>query len=506
MPRRRIATLTAVALLATACSSAGSDDAEPLGADPSTERSADQPNFVIVLLDDLDELVTPYWDALPKTRRLLAERGRTFSHAFAPTPTCCPARANTLTGRYSHNTGVVDNSAPDGGFRTFAGQAENDTVATRLQDAGYRTGFFGKYLNGYPDGEPEYVAPGWDEWFAFTAGFYDGYSYDVNHDGSIESYGEEPVDYQTDVLARQARDFVADVADDPRPFFLVVAPTAPHYPLPPARRHVDHPWTDAVAPRLPNFDEADVSDKSTWLREGVPRLDYGRLIFNDEDHRNRMGSLLAIDDMVAGLFEELEHRGERARTYVVLVSDNGVELGSHRLIGKATPYETSLRVPLVIAGPRVRAGVEDRFVLQIDLAPTILELATGDTVDSMDGASILPLLEDRAEHWRTDFLAEFDNTEFRSSLQTLSEVEVFIATGRITPAPTFRALRTEDYLFVRWYRTPPHEYELYDMAADPYQEQNLLATAAGAREWADVTDELEARLDELASCAAASCR
>ena len=126
------------------------------------------PNIVFILLDDLDELTMPYWDALPQTAALLRDRGIRFENAFAPTPICCPARSSILTGKYGHNTGVLTNGGDQGGWETFVRNGnEQRTLAVYLQQAGYQTALVGKYLNGI-ENAPAYVPPGWSEWHALV--------------------------------------------------------------------------------------------------------------------------------------------------------------------------------------------------------------------------------------------------------------------------------------------------------------------------------------------------
>ena len=220
-----------------------------------------RPNIVVILVDDMDSFVMPLWGALPNTKAAIGNRGTTFTKAFAPDPLCCPARASLLTGDYPHNTGVFEYPH----YREFVGGAENDTVATRLHAAGYRTALAGKYLNGY-EADPSAVPPGWDEWFGLAGNIHTGYDYSANHNGTMETFGSAPADYQTDVLANEAVHFLnsTESADD-QPFFLYVTPTAPHAWIPPAPRDAVNPFSTATPITPPNLNEADVSDKPEWL-------------------------------------------------------------------------------------------------------------------------------------------------------------------------------------------------------------------------------------------------
>jgi N-acetylglucosamine-6-sulfatase len=242
------------------------------GGDTKTPESIvhKRPNLVYLVVDDLDQTSTPMWAALPQTKKLIADRGMTFQNNFATDPVCCPARATLLTGMYPHNTNVYESSV---GLQAFKDGASKKTIGVRLKAAGYTTAFMGKYLNGY-ELDPSYVPPGWDEWFGLAGkGFLNGFNYKANHNGTIEKYGHRDVDYQTDVIARQARDFVARATQekDHAPFLLSLFPTAPHAPLGPAPRDKDNKFNDDPLPPRQNYDEKDVSDKPTWLREGSRR-------------------------------------------------------------------------------------------------------------------------------------------------------------------------------------------------------------------------------------------
>jgi arylsulfatase A-like enzyme len=160
--------------------------------DSQTQRVTAKPNIVFILADEVRKDDTKY---MPKTRSLLRERGMGFRNAFVSHPLCAPSRATIMRGQYSHNTGVWSNSSTDspstsiGGWEAYQHNGnENDNVATRLQDAGYRTGFFGKYLNGYTN--TTFIPRGWDRWFApFSSGDLRYFDYDVNDQGTRGHFG-----------------------------------------------------------------------------------------------------------------------------------------------------------------------------------------------------------------------------------------------------------------------------------------------------------------------------
>ena len=205
----------------------------------------DRPNVVLIVTDD------QRWDTLatmPAVQRLLVDGGITFRNAFATTPSCCPSRVSLLTGRYSRHTGVLDGSAGNapGGAPAFD---DRSSLATWLDDAGYRTGLVGKYLNDYAELPTGYVPPGWDEWYAVAQSrpqirYYD---YELNENGTIVHYGRAPADYSTTVLHNKALGFLRG-ADPSAPFFLYFAPIAPHPPATPAPEDVGAPVAEPDAP------------------------------------------------------------------------------------------------------------------------------------------------------------------------------------------------------------------------------------------------------------------
>lgn len=511
-PRWRQLIVVTVVVLGAASACSSTEDSPSRSAENGQEARGNddpRPNIVFVLTDDLDATVMPYWDAMPKTRALIADNGLEFSNAFVTSPVCCPSRASIVSGRYPHNSGIFGGTPPDGGYQVFAENGvEEETAAVRLQEAGYQTAFMGKYLNGY-ERHSEAVPPGWDEWFGLSGSFLDGYGYKANHNGTTESFGSDEDDYQTDVLARQASSFLEGATgDDTPPFALFLWPSAPHSPIVPAERHRDNPFADAALPRRENFDEADVSDKPLWIREGTPPLGDDGIEMETELYRNGMGSLMAVDDMIDQVAQQLRNAGEFDNTVFVFTSDNGHNRGSHRLHHKTVPYEESLRVPLAVSGPGVRVGTEDRFVTNLDFAPTFLELAGAPIPSDVDGRSLVPLFGGPVDNWRVDFAVEFNGTYAANlNLNTLDDVERIVArSGKVPYSPTYRALRTQQYLYVEWYAGDEHEYELYDLAADPYQLENLLATPEGRTANQALTAELRARLKQLESCAGPSCR
>ncbi|MGK2319217.1 sulfatase family protein [Gordonia rhizosphera] len=501
-PRRAtiVALIVAVFLSVAAVLTSGVARAEP-----------PRPNIVVILADDLDSRTTDVWQAMPRTARLLRGRGMEFTNSFAPMPICCAARSSLLTGKYGHNTGVLTNAGPVGGFDSFVRNGnERSTIATYLQGAGYRTGMAGKYLNGL-ENSPAHIPPGWDDWNAgVTLSLYTGYGYTLNENGRMVPYGIRPDDYETDVVARKSVDFIRASAHSGKPFFWYAASTAPHFPLPAAPRHLaSSPWTPAH--HLPNFQEADVSDKPSWLIDTAGVRAATIAATNDLDNTNRLGSLKALDEMVEAIVGELSRTGQLDNTYLVFTSDNGYSLGAHRLTQKMVPYEESIRIPLVITGPGVRPARTSSMATTIDLMPTILTWAGIPIPNAVDGQSLTPVLAGGGPV-RRDFLAEYGGAGALGLDGIFQEPIPGRRTAGIyaVDVPSYVAVRSDRYLYVRWYeRERPlaeREYELYDLRSDPWQLTNLIKTPAGRERYAVVVAQLDHRLAQLDGCSGDGCR
>ncbi len=474
-----------VILLAVGCAGSEDSNLEPA---QQVEVPA-RPNIIFILTDDLDAASA---QQLPKLRSLLVEEGVSFENSFVSYPMCCPSRATILTGLYTHNHGVAVNDPPNGGFQKFReGGREEDTIAVRLQEEGYRTALFGKYLNHYGEDDPTHVPPGWDEWHAkvdpgaekdtndegeATGGNTDYYDYVLNENGEAVSYGDSPADYLTDVLSGGATDFVRRAASDSEPFFLYLAPAAPHDPATPAERH-EGAFAGEKAPRPASFGEEDVSDKPSWIRErrAISERQASRRI--DGLYGERLASMLAVEEMVDSLFGELTSAGQLDNTFVFFTSDNGWQQGEHRIRGgKLYPYEESIRTPLFVRGPGVPAGSSvGKLILNTDFAPTIADLA-GISLPG-DGRSFTPLLRGEDPAWRSAVLLE--------------------AAGGGAP-PSYAGVRTETHKYVE-YQTG--EKELYDLQSDPYETESLHESAGSS-----LVHELKAKLNALSDCAGDACR
>jgi arylsulfatase A-like enzyme len=443
--------------------------------------ASERPNFIIINTDDLDAKSV---ELLPKIKALLTDHGTTFANNFVTYSLCCPSRSSLLRGQYPHNHQIFSNFYPEGGFQKFHEIGnEQSTIATWLKSAGYRTMLAGKYLNGYPGKQltSAYVPPGWDEWYALIGHHYAYYNYQLSENGRAVTYGDKLKDYETDVLAAKTIDFIGRAGQNRnQPFFIYLAPSAPHLPATPALKYASA-FPNTTAPRPESFN-ADEKGKPAWMRHKKPLTpeEIGEI---DQMYRKRLQSMLSVDDMVAEIVQELEKHGRLHNTYVFFTSDNGFHLGEHRLReGKSTAYEEDIRVPLIVRGPGVAAHkVVSDMSLNIDLAPTLAELAGVAIPDFVDGRSLKPLLHGAplVAPWRHDFFVQYRTKSHRN-------------------LPTFDGLRSTEYLYVEY---ATGEKELYDVREDPLEMHNLARTSSPA-----LLAELSKRVSDLKHCAGAACR
>lgn len=451
-------------------------------AQPPNSSAASSPNIVVIMVDDMNPSDLNH---MPRTLSLVAKQGVRFERAFAAVSTCCPSRASVLTGKYAHNHRVYTNH-PDkrGAWEAFRDNGnEQDNLALHLQRAGYRTALIGKYLNNYGAAPgPAPTPPGWDFWRAMMGrGGYDQFNYAISNQGVREPHGSDPEDYFTDVISGYAAEFVKRSAADGAPFFALLTPTAPHDPAVPAPRHADV-RVPQTAPRSPNFDEIDVSDKPAWVR-ALPPLYEEDLNALNVQFRSRVRSLMAVDEMVGRMVHILEEAGALDNTYIVVLSDNGLSLGAHRRVNtKLSAYDEDIRVPLLIRGPGVpQDRVRYRLVSLIDLAPTFLDWAGAPVPASMDGISLAPVVT----------RAPGDPGAWRDVVL----VEHWQANDKI---PEYAALRSTLWSYVKY---ATGEREFYDLKVDPHQLRNVAGTLAAER-----VRLLDQRLVALQACAGATCR
>ena len=457
-----VALLVAISASTVLISARRSDGApRPTTAPEPVAVASRRQDIVLILTDD------QRWDtlwAMPTVRSELVANGIEFSNGYVSNPVCCPSRSSILTGEYSHSTGVYTNhpKEPFGGFPAFH---DASTVATWLHDAGYRTALLGKYLNGYGD---SYVPPGWDHWFVtWDGGAY--FDYTANDDGILRPYGTDPEDYGTDVLIDQATNFIRSTERD-QPLFMYFAPHAAHGPATPAPRDVRRfsglePWRPA------SYDESDVSDKPAYVRSHG-RLSDATKATIERFRRDQYRTLVSVDRAVSEIVDALSDTGRLSNTMIVFTSDNGMLWGEHGWSSKVVPYEESIRVPFVIRDDALITSprVDDRQVLNIDLAPTFADIA-GISAPGAEGRSMVPLLSSSRGSWRKDFLME----------------HLEIGPGGV---PTYCGVHSRRFVYIDY---ATGEEELYDLDRDPFQ----LTNVAASRAYGDVLRAERARLRQL---------
>ena len=445
-----------------------------------------RPKFVVVLLDDADVEVT---ESMPRLRSMFIDTGVRFTANIANTPLCGPARATILSGQYAHNTKVYSNTGPNGGYVPWAAANSDDHhIGVWLQAQEYRTGLFGKYLNDFPAGRPEtYVPRGWDD-FRGILSDREAHNnrFSLNENGTVTIYEAGTGGYQTDVLSQRLQAFIREGRGDRRPFFALLAVSAPHVPPEPAARHLTA-FPGEKAARKPSFDEADLSDKPKALREQAAPLTRNQQEEIDETWRAMRRSLLSVEDSMEALIGTLGELDELSNTYIFLASDNGWFRGEHRIPAeKYAPYEESIRVPLMVRGPGIARDLQiDQVVGLVDLAPTILDLAGGDAPgrEALDGRSIVPLLH----------LGKGAKLAWRES--TLIE---HFGGGAPFRVRSYSGLRSATSTYVE-YATGEREY--YDLTKDPYQLENIVSRLDEA-----TSARLHARVEALKDCRAGACR
>ena len=473
MPRRlwrRLLTLSAIAAIVSGACSAPPD---------ATRGASDRPpNIVFVLVDDMrwDEFGAaghPFVET-PNMDRL-AREGARFLNAFATTPLCSPSRASLLTGQYARTHGIVDNTARK--------SHELPTFPRDLQQHGYRTGFFGKWHMGNDDSP----RPGFTRWVAMPG---QGEAIDplLNVDGTQQRVKG----YVTDVLTDYAEQFIQSAGD--QPFLVYLAHKALHpnivqqndgslvaVPGQPggfvaAERHRGR-YADRPMPRRANAFKPPL-DKPALLRriDNLPPL--GReTATTDDEIRGRLEMLLGVDDSLGRLLKALEKRGALDNTVVVFTSDHGYFYGEHGLNEeRRLAYEETIRIPLLVRYPRrVPAGATPgELVLSIDLAPTLLALAGLTPAATIQGRSLLPIVERTGADWRASFLIEYYSDTVFPRIRNMG----------------YAAVRTDRYKLIE-YRELTGMDELYDLEADPLEEHNLFGRAEAAPTLARMRSELQ---------------
>ena len=429
--------------------------ARPMAATIELNRESQAPRNIIFILSDDHRYDfmgfmpgAPAWLETPNLDRMAAG-GAHIRNAFVTTSLCSPSRASILTGRYAHRHGIVDNTSPiPEGTRFFP---------EFLREAGYRTAYVGKWHMGEVDDVPQ---PGFDQWVSFRGqGAY--FNPVLNINGERTQFRG----YTTDILTDQAIAWLDRTRSEAQnqPFFLVLSHKAVHAEFEPAPRHAGRYADNPIPyPATMANTEANYRGKPAWVeaqRYGWHGVDYmyqGAMNF-DAFYRAYTETLLALDESVGRVLDWVEANGLSGSTLVVYMGDNGFLLGEHGLIDKRQAYEESMRVPMLAWSPGyVAAGsVIEPMVRNIDIAPTMLELAGSNSSVEMDGRSVLPLLRGEPATWPLELLYEY-YWEYA-----------------FPHTPTVFALRDSRYKFI-YYHGLWDTNELYDLETDPAEQHNLI--------------------------------
>ena len=568
---------------------------------PPQAVTAARPNLLVIMTDDLDQptfdlMLKSGW--LPNIQRELVDAGTTFDNSYVTDPVCCPSRATYFTGQYAKNHGILSVTKGVAYWYLAAENREDRALGVMMQQAGYFTGHIGKYLNGYGMfSDAEHVPRGYDEWYGLVdPSTYDMFDYKVNLSKlasgkteirEIHADRRTGTDYQTDKLGDWALQFLDSAKQVDKPFYLTLKPVAPHIEtssfrddpalgyratfrefIRPAPRHEclvrrfmpeyvaqvePGAWCARALPdtleylsKRPSFNQLDAG-KHPRLEKVLQKLtvengDIGAL---ERQHQFRMAAMIAVDDLVGRVIEQLKANRQLQDTLIVFTSDNGYFFGEHGLNSKLLPYEESIRVPLVIRVPGGQRAAVSAIALNNDLAPTISDYAGAHPLrdsDAFDGRSLRPQLSHTpAPSTRHQFMIEHFIEATTMELAAdfplyhkLSEVATqflgklagfeFGALGNLS-YPAYKAVRRQvdgdNWLYVQWYDALTNATqvadvgkwkvdfeELYDLDRDPFQRVNLVPLLADAdyKRAAAAMAKMKSDLAAFKACAAESCR
>jgi N-acetylglucosamine-6-sulfatase len=532
---------------------------------PTAPALPTRPNFVVIQTDDstLEQLYASYTPsaggptirAMPNTLDLIGKKGATFNRYYVSYSLCAPSRASLLTGRYAHNDEDRGNVEPNGGYTGFrASPGWDHNLATWLQGAGYRTIHIGKFLNGYgeaPYSSPAEVPPGWSSWHSVINSDSDHYyyGYELSDNGVLEGpfgnsgswetreYGERdpagcpyapvnggPCNYETDKFDEIAVQQL-QATQPGEPFYLQLDETAPHGdfrrpagPEPPTRYYNLFDGAPLPDDRGEGFNEGNVNDKPRFIRE-APYLSAEEIHTYRVYYDKALAALRGVDDGVKEIVDELGALHELRDTYIIFTSDNGFFYGQHRMVGgKFLAYEPSTHLPFLIRGPGIKPGTEsNELAANIDIAPTILELAHAKADRSLDGRSLFPFAADPSLQNNRPVLFESyvetndvdeDGGLAQSDVKADTDAQSITHTDHrgavahasiVAPPKNYYGMVLGPYKYIEW---PDGEKELYDLEKDPYELDNRVRDP----NYFPVRAFLHKELERLETCSGATCR
>lgn len=447
-----------ISLLLTGCFATDSVKEEPDPLQLEKGKTTEKPmNVIFILSDDHRYDFMGFtgkvpWLETPNMDRM-AKDGAHFENAFVTTALCSPSRASILTGMFSHSHTIIDNQAPDPGNLTYFPQY--------LQKAGYQTGFFGKWHMGDKNDAPR---PGFDHWESFKGqGVY--FNPTLNINGERIKY--EDSTYVSEILTEHTLDWL-DKRNKEKPFFAYLSHKAVHALFKPDQESKGkYKDKDLVFPPSYDLTKDDTYKKyrlPDWVKKqryswhGVDHMYHGELNF-ESFFKAYCETLESVDASIGRVLDYLEKEGLDENTLVIYMGDNGFSFGEHGLIDKRHAYEESMKVPFLAWSPsKIKKGITVKSMIQnIDVAPTILDLAGLKSPQHFAGKSITPLFQDdQPADWRNRIFYEY-YWEYT-----------------YPQTPTVHAVRTDKYKYIRYHGVWDTN-ELYDLENDPFEMNNLIA-------------------------------
>jgi arylsulfatase A-like enzyme len=402
------------------------------------KKRASGPNFIVIITDDqrYDAMGVvlreqgaaarfPWFANETPNLDRLATNGIRFRNGFVTLSLCSPSRATILTGRYNHFNGVIGND--------IEFPASNRTFATQLGDVGYMTGWMGKFHHG-----KQFIRPGFEEVASYIEhGQYNNCPFVVNGNTTATT------GWVDDVTASYATNFINTYKD--QAFALVVGFKTPHdVPVPPPRSATL--YSNQVPGNVPNLGVNGVL--APWL--GAPVAD------NFEKVRDYFRCVKGMDDSVGVILDQLDTLGLTTNTMVIFCGDNGFFWREHGLSDKRAAYEEGMRIPLLVRYPTMipTPAVRDEMVLNLDFAPTMLDMAGVPIPPSMQGTSWRPIFENNVSNWRQSFFYEYF---LETGINVWTELSVRTMTNKLIKYPG-----NENF------------NEVFDLTSDPYEVTNLV--------------------------------
>lgn len=471
---------------------------------------------------------------MPNLDKYMTKEGTTFKNYFVHIPICCPSRSTILSGRYFQNHRVFNNSyAGNCDGSSWQNDVENFTIGVYAQQAGYRTGYSGKYLNTYATQGQIRVPPGWDKWLSIV-GNSQYYNYNViQSDDRGASFTKRrhrnnyTEDYFSNVVARRTLDMIQQfTAQDTQsssphqPFFIVNAWPAPHDPRIPA------PWAlgrfkNTTALRTPNWNASEIyNQQKHWIVRRQSPIRYIQTNSINFVHQRRLETLLSVDQHIEQFVSLLKARGVLNNTIIIYTSDNGYNLGQHRIINeKSHLYEHDIRVPFIVRGPHIPMNASSfDVVVSIDIAPTIYQLIQNKSLhnqsiplpDTMDGMSFLPIaldtnnnMQQRRHEFLVTYHGEGKNPCGLNECPAAPADNFHYIDCRNNTYHCLRAMVVSNQTDFTYCEFEDDEsfVEYYNNSADPWQLQNKHQDLS-----VDEKQSLKTRLAALKTCRGEECR